>query len=1156
MNILNILLIVLVSIFLLFFLWIFFIFIKNIKKNKGLYKSIGGQVFKGKFSLIVIISFYGLTFGLCGGLSTYIQKLNYGLQDTLVTHKASTNYSKGIDFDPNEPSTMNQEFYDLMGLEYMGNGVNHNFEESLDKKVGINDWWTNIGEEYFINYSNIAQYLLLTEYFSNQNYDASFSYEMQKELIPDITSNANESYFFLGVNNYDPLTDTRNNYGQDNSQFYSNNGQNFLNELIVYKGNINDVNKLIVNPSEPIPVAVQKDWSQKNNYDVGSTFSIDLQEYEIVAIVNIPNWLYSLHSPINLVVSKDNQTAILIDTQNMINLFNEERGFVMNYGFHDIQNTYKSHNDFSPGESAANDIAKRKIDISIFFENIDDKLIDIGSHTAINSFVSTDDLRQTLMIMSNETNQTFLIVIFTIFIIVIIFVMTLLIKKRVSDNGKQLGTLKAMGQTSTQISAAYIIFPFLLILLGGLLAIGSSIFIQKIFVHTSLNFFTFPLLSSSITPFTLLVIFALPLLISIVLCFFLAKWILRKPTLDLLTNKTKDTPNKIVRAIGYLTPSFFTFKFSYKIKGFWRAMGKSTLLFFAIFGGTALTSISLSASTMVDSIINETTKAINYDSSEYLKPTSYTKYIKDEHYNVSSPLTMGIVIEDPLNPNYFLINENFINGFINELDNLDAALNYISTNTDQTNFDKILEPNPANNTYEADYYIPSEVTLVYFSMYLQLLEKYPNSIFKINNYEIFNQTGISFSNLINFFNPSILETFKNYSLFLGKSINFKELIFNDKNIIQPSVLIKEVKDFKADLVFVDQFKNKETNWYYQPTKLYFEDATTDTTSLSVSMYDEISFTPNDKLLFSLNLDKKLLKDLVNYSGNKIPILIHETNLSWFENNFSNLNNLKVYSEYYEIDNQGNFSIQHAWMDFEIIGIYDTPIPLGIIGLYSNFESYIKLNNISQNVKPHYAVNQVKNSVNSIDYVTMNLPNSTLKNFIENSGSDMTFANFILYQNGAAQTLSIPSDFVYSQVSMIYDVFDETMLLISIFAILVAVGLVLIAIKEIIDSSKKEVSMLKTFGYSNNTATSLVLTPYIVISLISFLIAIPLSLLFLNFLGIFISSLTSITFIFHLTISQILILSTFIVSLIISLIILAYLGFRKTDPLKALQLTEG
>lgn len=92
-------------------------------------------------------------------------------------------------------------------------------------------------------------------------------------------------------------------------------------------------------------------------------------------------------------------------------------------------------------------------------------------------------------------------------------------------------------------------------------------------------------------------------------------------------------------------------------------------------------------------------------------------------------------------------------------------------------------------------------------------------------------------------------------------------------------------------------------------------------------------------------------------------------------------------------------------------------------------------------------------------------------------------------------------------------------LMSVFIIFMATTVIAIAMKDVIDSSKREVSMLKAFGYSNSKSTFLIMIPYIVIAVLAFFAALPLTFIGLGSIAAVLTTITGNTFVFTLTILQ-------------------------------------
>ncbi len=160
-------------------------------------------------------------------------------------------------------------------------------------------------------------------------------------------------------------------------------------------------------------------------------------------------------------------------------------------------------------------------------------------------------------------------------------------------------------------------------------------------------------------------------------------------------------------------------------------------------------------------------------------------------------------------------------------------------------------------------------------------------------------------------------------------------------------------------------------------------------------------------------------------------------------------------------------------------------------------------------------------------------------------------NNYTYTNGLSTSLNL----LLSQGQQVYEMIMGLFSTMAGFVLFMAATIILISMKDIIDSSRREVSMLKAFGYSNTKATSLIMSPYVLVSLLALIIAIPLSFISLGIVAQILTQLTGSVFQFTLTIMQWFILIGFVFGLIAFISIIGYISFSKANALEAIQATN-
>ncbi|RKX66230.1 MAG: hypothetical protein DRP42_03555 [Tenericutes bacterium] len=146
---------------------------------------------------------------------------------------------------------------------------------------------------------------------------------------------------------------------------------------------------------------------------------------------------------------------------------------------------------------------------------------------------------------------------------------------------------------------------------------------------------------------------------------------------------------------------------------------------------------------------------------------------------------------------------------------------------------------------------------------------------------------------------------------------------------------------------------------------------------------------------------------------------------------------------------------------------------------------------------------------------------------------------------------IHKDLYLTQAEKVYEILTASLLMFAVFGLFIALSLILISSKELIGNARREVSMLKAFGFSNAKASSLVMTPNIWIMLLAFLIAMPLSLIALSALAALLTAMTGTAVILTLTFAQLATISAFLIGVFGLIYLLGFLSFRRVNPIEAI-----
>lgn len=1145
MNILNIVLISVLPVFILWTVWILFVFIKGFFKYGSLYKSSIRSVFASKLSLFITLLFYTITFGLSGGMSSFISNIKTTVETNFVDQKAGNLFLENHKITYSE---LTDKAWEDMNIE-PGNS-REDFIDGVNNLYGDN-WWENTGKPYFLDVDTLAMYLLFENYSNEEN--ISYVFEQQMNWKPSLSSEKpNESFYFLGLNSWDPFKGDFNDFENiyDNSFNKSFNNKFKVNEYIIYDGSLEDV--YTYDPdSNQVNVAIQKEYFDNNDLKIGDTIKKDGIVMNVKASFRSPNWTYSIHDMTNPVVNSDEQSLILINNKDLLSRFDKEWKFIINYGYNSDYSKFKTSNSFVSGGPAIskyeNNIEKDKAYFEEYSKDLDIKNAVSFNLSAVGQIESLSSARASFLILAVNSNQMFLIVLLAIFLTLIAILMVLLIKRRVKESSKQLGTLKALGYHKTQVAATFIIFPLLITLIGGSIAIGFSTVIAPIFSITLTNFLSAQLGTALVPIQTLAIVFLFPFLFSMIIGYLSAKRIIRKETLDLLSNRFKNEPNRLIRGLGYLAPEKLNFKTSYVFKGFLRATGKSMLLGVSIFGSILLSSISFSSSTMVDNVIGGTAKLINFEGYTEQHPTNLTQYYNGDHKDSQEAITLGLVEDtgkDYLEGNKELHRKVIVASLIGWENGYDILVDEISKSSDLSEL--LITPDNDVN-YLVNNYLPLELMLQvesYKQLFLNAVDG--PTLEEINEYEIYD--GASFGDYSELMTQSLVSSVINISKD-HENIDVNDLIYKWLNPLDPydfEDLMTELSPYKTDIVFQDVYFDEEVLIHHQITDFIGYDSTGE------EEYKRNFTVLKDSSDIERAFNFKGATDLLeNYEGDSIPLYVANTFYSWLENLYDvEGNKIELVDNKFVIETElfidGDIVLHEV--EYEIVGSYDSTFSFG------SFTSSKYLDLINDDVTLLLNKAWIMKTDAPFTSNTLALDDSFINDVIQN-GESKTLIDVTSEEIEPLSGYMIDSNTIYSQALMVYEAMDITLLLIAMFSLVIGMILVIIAISEIIESAKREVSMLKAFGYSTFSSSFLILLPYLIIIGVVFIISIPSTLVFLGALGTLLTSLTGTTFIFTLTTTQWFTISSIILGLITILIFMSYISFRITNPLDAIRETD-
>lgn len=1197
----------------------FILFLFKIKKNFLIYKSIFASLFKNITSVTIIIIFYSITFSLVGAFYSYSDQIEQSVYPLMIDSKPNQVNYAGIylnDLDRDEDynnlfnfsvSYFNPDYVVSKELKTDDDLVDE-YNLFFESEYGITNFWGTYGFLYFQDVENFITTLILSTTFYNFNSgliddeieDNGAEYEVVYNFMPTyvyqpiVSDSYNEVYFLMGYNqfqtNWAPLfrySGKNNNYIIDNmiiSEYgVDQNGVKYDNQRI--EEELTKVgNSYTENGTKEYPyqIIIQEEYVDANDIDLSNPdenlLKINDYYFQIMASACFSNVIFPVYSTTNFITDFSQQSTFLMNSESLAKISNGKLIYTFNYGFTDFyNNAAKSkdiyyYKDLGSGSDRHeySEIHNRVYEFEDYiYYNTRTQGLPIFYSRSINfndlGLITSEDYsltsyRTTAVLDELDGETAFTTFFMYVFLIIIVFVLILLIQKRVKDYSKQFGTLKALGLNRYEASVSFIMYPFVIILISSFIALLLSIPLQIFLLGLFGSFFSLPALSWGFSFWSVFYVVFLPAFILFAIAVIIASFILRKSSIDLLSNKVNDDPSAIVVVSGKLVPKNASFSYAYKFKGLSRAWGKSLLLLFAIFIATMLTSLSFAAENMVTDTKELTSQGFNF---EYYSSLNETKYNYD-FYDLNP--------ESDNYKNYEQEQQALYNNELFNADDINSIENNISSepnNAYEEFGERVLEPinTEVISNDVANYYIPKEA-LLNFSIVINIFENNNNYELLQNDWAGSEYSANDFLSIINLFSINVSRNLNEFE----NDISFDDYINEVINEIKNNNLNPELLIYAPDIVFRDIFYDSTNQALATGGNVYLQyidednsdnrfDVDYDSTRLNIfndsdainKVYalpeesenalkaeeekvddgEELDYIPVVVDSFTFNYLRLLKPNLFTYDPTD------GTYITGDPTDDNHINDL------YLTDRDNDFSREPV--QIKVVSLYNSNLAVGFTTTEKLIQNYSGWN-IRTNMNKIYYQNIYWSSYLPPQTLTITPVNQYTN---ATNGETITFEEYI-NNSKSLETAPFPKESIATQTDVLYNIINGFLLVLALFSLMVALILTVIAIKDVNDKSKKEVGMLKAIGYSNWKSTSLVLTPYLIIIVFGFILSIPFAYIMLIAISNVLTNLTGSTFNFAITAIQWIYITIFIVVLIFILLVMAYNAFRRTNPLDAIK----
>ena len=511
-------------------------------------------------------------------------------------------------------------YLDEQNVEYLSVDVNIDYKkdvsDELIKKLEEKD--LNEEEKQIIYMYKQALYndpnnLLESEIFKLQ-LDSIFS---KYDILLDLKQEKLDSY--KDKYNYDYELDKSKTLKEDKTYL----------KIIPYNKSKNINKAYLVEGSLPVKdneITMMPKYAEIHNIKIGDTYKIDDKDYKVVGFTYAPDYIYPLISFSTPVYDEATNNVIYINNDNYKDINgNEEKTFSIVYKDKKVKRKFEikdvDKEDFSD-DSMLKLLNNDDITMSTF------TITRLGRIASLQLEFATDRLFA----------EYFLYLLLTISVIVI----TIITKKRIDDEKRQIGVLKSLGYNRFTIAVSYLTYPVVGSIIGGILGYIIGLLFYKAVAGVYISYFVIPLNNYNVDIIYLLKSIFIPLIFLSILCYLVAIFMLRKKPLQLLRDGSNLKVNFLSKIVNKFT-SKLPFKYRFKYSIAFRSLSKLFIVGLTSLATGMLIVLTLIGMDLMSGVLDKTFSGMKYDYLVFMNNIETDKIDSKSDYILNSSLTLSSV---------------------------------------------------------------------------------------------------------------------------------------------------------------------------------------------------------------------------------------------------------------------------------------------------------------------------------------------------------------------------------------------------------------------------------------------------------------------------------------------------------------------------------
>lgn len=335
-------------------------------------------------------------------------------------------------------------------------------------------------------------------------------------------------------------------------------------------------------------ITLSSNFMESNNLKIGDTYNIKGIDYVISGSAYMPDYIYPAISFNTPVYDEHYHTVCYTTAKGYEQMVGSEMGL-----YSVIFNEFKGEYGSSELDSYYNKLSE------------DNRIM-----MAIPSYKYHPRIAMFLMEMENNRVMTSYLMV--VLLAIAIFIIIMVMKKRIDDEKRQIGVLKSLGYGTFAISISYLVYPIVSSIIGGILGYILGIILQTPVVGLYKSYFNIPMNGFSMSFKYLGLSIAIPLISLTILSFLVAMFMLRHRPLKLLNEGSNLKVNRTTKVVTKLTAKLpFKYRFKYSLAS--RSLGKLLSITFSSFATGLLIVLTLIGSTMMNNFVNETFAGATYN---------------------------------------------------------------------------------------------------------------------------------------------------------------------------------------------------------------------------------------------------------------------------------------------------------------------------------------------------------------------------------------------------------------------------------------------------------------------------------------------------------------------------------------------------------------